>query len=115
MVAAFKVKGMPVLIGDMAVTLGTMRSLRKKAYRIAPNLVIAWAGHMIVAKTVIAALKTTFSDGRVSKQAFEQHLTGYHAEDFGQLHTNFIGWIVDDGFHCFLWNCLYPQQVFYRD
>lgn len=52
MVAAFNVKGMPVLIGDMAVTIGTMRSLRKKAYLIAPNLVIAWAGHMSVAKSL---------------------------------------------------------------
>jgi hypothetical protein len=115
MVAAFKVKGTPVLIGDMAVTIGSTRSLRKKAYFIAPNLVIAWAGHMIVAKTVIAALKTTFSVGAVTKQALEQHLTGYHSDDFGQLHTNFIGWIVDEGFHCFLWNCLYPQQVFYQN
>jgi hypothetical protein len=59
-VGAFRVNGAPVLIGDMALMKGETRSLRKKAYLISPNFVIAWAGHMVVARSVISALKKAF-------------------------------------------------------
>jgi hypothetical protein len=114
-VGAFRVEGTPVLIGDMALMKGEMRSLRKKAYLISPNFVIAWAGHMIVARSVISALKTAFGDRPVTRIEIEEFLGGFAEHDFGRLHTNFVGWIVDEGEHCFLWNCLYPKKVFYGD
>jgi hypothetical protein len=115
LVAAFKHREIPVLIGDMALSVEGMRSLRKKAYIIAPNFAVAWAGHFIVAKSVITELRETFATESATKLSVENFFKKYHSSDFGRLHTNFIGWIVENGDqYCFLWNCLYPQEVFYR-
>jgi hypothetical protein len=114
LVAAFKDAGIPVLIGDMALTKGEIRSLRKKVYIISPNLAVGWAGHSIVAKIVITALRNNFANKTVTKLDLEFFFKGYQSEDFGSLHTNFIGWLIDDEPHCFLWNCLYPSEVFYN-
>lgn len=92
---------------------GEMRSLQKKAYIISPNFAVAWAGYSIVAKRVIKALRNTFKNNAATKSSIEEFFTSYKAEDFGSLHTNFIGWIIDDEPHCFRWNCLYPKEVFY--
>jgi len=115
-VGAFRVKKTPVLIGDMALMRGEIRSLRKKAYLISPNFVVAWSGYMIVAKTVISELKAKFGRRAPTRKEIEELLTRFDESDFGRLHTNFIGWIIDHtGQHCFLWNCLYPKEVFYND
>jgi hypothetical protein len=67
LVAAYKINDIPVLIGDMALTKGEMRSLRRKAYIIAPNLAVAWAGHAIVANRVISELRQAFSNTKPIK------------------------------------------------
>lgn len=92
---------------------GAMRSLQKKAYVISPNFAVAWAGYSIVAKAVITALRNTFKNNVATKASVESFFTSYKANDFGSLHTNFIGWVIDDETHCFRWNCLYPEEVFY--
>lgn len=113
LIAAYKKNGIPVLIGDMALMKGEMRSLQKKAYIISPNFVVAWTGYNIVAKTVITDLRNKFANKMPTKTSIENFFTSYTADDFGRLHTNFIGWIIDDAPYCFRWNCLYPGEVFY--
>lgn len=115
LVAAYKVDNIPVLISDMALTKKDMRSLLRKAYIIAPNLAVAWAGHAIVAKIVIEDMRKVFSCSKPTKDTVEKFFTSYSAEDFGSLHTNFIGWIVDESPICFRWNCLYPKELFYDE
>ena len=90
-----------------------MRSLRKKAYIISPNFAIAWTGYKVVAKMVVTALRNTFTNNIPTKASIEDFFTSHKAEDFGSLHTNFIGWVIDDEPYCFRWNCLYPGEVFY--
>jgi hypothetical protein len=105
-----------MLIGDMALMKRDIRSLRKKAYLIGPNFVVAWSGYMIVAKLIISELKRTLGRKLVTKLEVEAFFTGQKAQDFGSLHTNFVGWVVEGNEqHCFLWNCLYAEQVFYGD
>jgi hypothetical protein len=114
LIAACEHRDTPVLIGDMALMKGDVRSLRKKAYLISPNFVVAWSGHMVVAKLVISELKKAFSGSSVTKTDVEAFFTSKEAKDFGTLHTNFVRWIVEGtDQYCFLWNCLYPHQVFY--
>jgi len=113
LIAAYRNKGIPVLIGDMALTKGDIRSLRKKVYVVSDNFTVGWTGYMIVAKKVIAALKDAFANNVVTKASMEDFFKSYEPDDFGSLHTNFIGWVVDDEPHCFRWNCLYPNQVYY--
>jgi hypothetical protein len=113
LIAAYKNSGIPVLIGDMALVKGEMRSLRKKAYIISLNFAVAWTGYSIVAKTVITDLRNTFTNNVATKASIEGFFTSYKADDFGSLHTNFIGWVIDDEPYCFRWNCLYPGKVFY--
>lgn len=113
LIAAYRNKGIPVLIGDMALTKGDIRSLRKKVYVVSDNFVVGWTGYMIVAKRVIADLKKAFGNNLVTKASLEDFFKSYEPDDFGSLHTNVIGWVVDDEPHCFRWNCLYPKEVFY--
>jgi hypothetical protein len=113
LIAAYRNSGIPVLIGDMALMKGEIRSLRKKVYIISPNFAVAWTGHRVVAKTIITALKNTFTNNMATKASMEGFFTSYNTDDFGSLHTNFIGWVIDDEPHCFRWNCLYPGEVFY--
>ncbi|CAK8717240.1 hypothetical protein KKHLCK_06395 [Candidatus Electrothrix laxa] len=114
LVAAFSANGIPALIGDIALTRDAIRSLRKKAYIITQNLAIAWTGHAIVAKLVVSEMREAFSALHPTKVDVERFFTRYQVEDFGALHTNFIGWLVDDEAHCFRWNCLFPNEVFYE-
>jgi len=105
-----------MLIGDMALSVVGIRSLRKKAYIIAHNFAVAWSGHFIVAKSVITALREAFATEPATRSSVENFFKKHQSSDFGKLHTNFIGWIVEnDDQYCFLWNCLYPHEVFYRD
>lgn len=97
----------------MALMKGEVRSLRKKVYIISSNFVVGWTGHRVVAQAVITDLKKTFTNNTATKASLECFFKSYKADDFGSLHTNFIGWIVDDEQYCFRWNCLYPGEVFY--
>jgi hypothetical protein len=117
LIAAYKHYEVPVLVGDMAITRNgdrKFRSLRKKIYRISPNFVIGWTGYEIIAKKIISSLWKTFKDKTVKKESLEDYLINFEAKDFGSLYTKFIGWIIDYEPHCFLWNCLYPKQIFYN-
>ena len=92
---------------------GEIRSLRKKAYIISPNFAVAWTGYRIIAQAIITALKDNFTYNIPTKASVESFFTSYNADDFGSLHTNFIGWIIEDKHYCFRWNCLYPGEIFY--
>ncbi len=114
LIAAYKEEEIPVLIGDMALMKGNERSLQKKSYIISPNFVVAWSGHSIVAKKVITDLRNEFINKMPTKTSIEKFFTSYKSDDFGRLHTNFIGWIIDGEPDCFCWNCLYPEEIFYN-
>lgn len=115
LIAAYRHKGIPVLIGDMALSKGELRSLRKKVYLINNNFAVGWTGYSIVAKEVITALRKAYSNKRVTKESVENFFKMHEISDFGSLHTNFIGWVIDKEPYCFLWNCLYPKEIFYND
>jgi hypothetical protein len=113
LIAAYSHKNIPVLIGDMALTKGDIRSLRKKVYIVSHNFAVGWTGHMVVAKEVIASLKQAFGNTIVTKESLEAFFASHRPDDFGRLHTKFIGWVIDDEPRCFLWNCLHPRKLFY--
>ncbi|WP_036249786.1 hypothetical protein [Methylobacter sp. BBA5.1] len=117
LIAAYKQDGLAVLIGDVTLTNSAKgdnyRSVRKKIYKISENFAIGWAGSPLVAKIVISDLRKMFSNEVVTKSSLENFFKSYDPDDFGSLHTNFIGWVIDDESYCFRWNCLYTQEVFY--
>ncbi len=72
LVAAYRPKGIPVLLGDFLITGGPHPSTRKKIHRIGPNFVIGWTGRQILAAPILGALVDRFRDQRVQMTEVEQ-------------------------------------------
>jgi hypothetical protein len=113
-IAAFQSNDTPVLIGDMAISANDIRTtLRKKIYWVGPNLVIGWSGSLFVATKILKSILDRFNERSVSKAEFEKFLETYRPITSGELQAVFIGWIMEEEPHCFLWRTDYPTQVFY--
>lgn len=138
-VAAFRVEGIPVLIGDMLITSiannkesnflptqpyfsknlpnDTGRRVcgaRKKVHLINSKLVIGWAGSLHAASRVLVKLNNLFASKRATRKTLESALTSIndYTEEIWNVHI--IGWILDGEPHCFRWNSGYPSEVFYH-
>jgi hypothetical protein len=106
LIAAFRVKDTPLVLGDFMLSTRqvTPSGLTKKVHRIAPNLALAWTGHLIVAETVIGAARNHFENVTATVSALEHFLTEGDWEFGASLCAEIIGWIIDsETQRCFRW------------
>ncbi len=116
LIAAYRENGIPILLGDFLTSAGGQPvGQKKKAHLISQNLVIAWTGYVLAAQPVLHDLYTEFNARLVTKSELEHFLKNYPLKNFGSLDVRLIGWLIDDGQHCFRWNSLYPQELFYDE
>lgn len=115
LVAAFQHNGVPILLGDFLLTAQQDNGayIRKKVHRISPNLVVGWADSKLSARVVLRELNDEFRNQHVTRGALENFLTHYPTDELRSLSVYLLGWIVDGEPHCFLWNSLYPEELFY--
>lgn len=113
-VAAFQSNDIPILIGDMAISANDLRStLRKKIYWISPNFVIGWSGSLLTATGILKSILARFNGRSISRAEIEEFFQVYLGDTSKELESVFIGWIVEEQPHCFLWRTSYPKKVFY--
>lgn len=114
LIAAFKQNEVPILLGDFLLTSSDSMGTRKKVHLIAPNLAVAWTSSKLAARTVLKEMHARFEGERVTRQGLEDFLTNYPTSELASLDVRLVGWIVDQDAHCFLWNSLYPSELFYE-
>ena len=114
LIAAFKQNDVPILLGDFLLTgFDDTWGTRKKSHLISKNFVVAWTGSRLAASTVLRELNSQFREQNVTRAGVEDFFTNYDTSQLGALEVHLVGWIIDDGPHCFLWNNLYPHELFY--
>jgi hypothetical protein len=59
-------------------------------------------------------LYKVYGNTLVTKLQLEEFLTRYNVEDLCELNVRLVGWIIDEEPHCFRWNSLYPQGLYYN-
>jgi hypothetical protein len=112
LVAAIRVGGVPVLLGDTLITAGDKQRARRKLHRISNNLVIGWTGHEIAAGLVIDALLHRFRDAQVSYGDVEAFFLHFRVKQLKPMTVHIIGWVMDPEPHCFRWNSDWPAEMF---
>jgi hypothetical protein len=113
LIAGFRAQGLPILLGDfLLTTTGRPSGLAKNRRRLRSNLVLAWTGNLLAAEFVVGALDRQLLPGRVTYQLLRRVLTGLDLSALGMLQVVLIGWIADDGEHCFRWRSDYSGEVF---
>jgi hypothetical protein len=115
LVAAYKVDGVPLLLGDFLITSGELSGTRKKIHRISENLVVGWSGDRLAAQPVLKALHDQFHNECVQYAALEELLTQFPTEELGSLNVQITGWVIDDEARCFFWRSDYPSELFNDD
>lgn len=115
LVAAYRPKGIPVLLGDFLVTGGPgLQATRKKISKIGPNFVIGWTGRQFLAAPILGALVDQFRDQRVTMKEVEEFLINRPPDELNGDDLYLVGWVIDELPHCFLWNIANPDQLFYE-
>lgn len=123
LVAAYRPQGVPVLLGDFLITGSQSNSSRKKIYLVGPNFVIGWTGRQFIAAPIVKSIFNEFGGKSVTMPIVENFLTNrpseellteQQIEDFDkEIPLYLVGWVIDETPHCFLWNILYPRELFY--
>jgi hypothetical protein len=114
LLAAFQNCETPILLGDFLLTSPGQIGSRKKVHLISPNLVVGWTGNRLSARLVLRDLHAEFAGQNVTRIALENFLTRYPTADLSSLEVRLVGWVVDGEAKCFLWNSLYPTELFYE-
>ena len=114
LIAGFHSFGTPVLIGDLLITRsGETVSYRKKILLISDNFAVAWTGPLFAAGSVIRSLQSSLSLNNITLESVREVLTYPETSNLGSEALHLIGWVIDArGQHCFLWNSLYPGELF---
>lgn len=87
---------------------------RRKVLLINDCLCVAWSGSALGAAQILRQLRSQFGDNHTSKQALTEFLSKQDSfKDTLGLHL--IGWLLDEGFHCFRWNSEWPAEIFEGD
>jgi hypothetical protein len=117
LVAAFKNRGVPLLLGDFLLTDKHRRAsgLRKKIHLLSSNLAVGWTGAFVTAKTVLTDLHQEFRESRLTHKDVEYFLSHYPHSELGSGAAHLVGWVVDDKPRCFLWNSESPERLHYDD
>jgi hypothetical protein len=85
----------------------------KKILLISPNFAVGWTGHLFAAGSVIRSLQSSLSHNNVTLESLREVLTHPETYDLGSGEVRLIGWVIDaHGQHCFLWNSLYPRELY---
>ncbi len=89
---------------------------RKKLYIIGQNLVVGWAGHLVVAKKILAQINSQFGGTHVSLEAYEKFMNEINEFANSDMMALIIGWLINGkSSHCFFWNSSFPKELFYDD
>jgi hypothetical protein len=114
LVAAYRPKGIPVLLGDFLITGTGVESTSKKIHKVGPNFVIGWTGKRILAAPILRALFEEFNNREVSIAEVQEFLTNRPSDELNGDELYLVGWVIDDVPHCFLWNIANPNQLFFQ-
>ena len=114
LIAGFHSFGIPTLIGDLMITRSRETvSYRKKILLISANFAVAWTGHLFAAGSVIRSLQSSLSPNNITLESVREVLTHPETYNLGSGEVRLIGWVIDvRGQHCFLWNSLYPRELY---
>jgi hypothetical protein len=116
LVAAYRVAGVPMLVGDFLVTANAAPAgLSKKIHLVRPNLVVGWTGNQLAADQVLTSLQDRFHGRSPAKRELEEFLESFPAGELGRRSVTLVGWIVDGEPHCFLWRSDGTREVYYAD
>ncbi|HEV7774156.1 MAG TPA: hypothetical protein VGO48_12820 [Conexibacter sp.] len=97
LVAAFRVSGVPGLIGDFLITTGEDRERgSKKIERIRPNLAVGWTGRLLQAGAVLRHMYVDLSR-RPTYDEVREWFECLDAATIGASKLKLVGWIIDDG------------------
>lgn len=127
LVAAFPLRGIPVLVGDFLLTdnqvnkkhdhLSTkpgiqntnstvnfrrIAGLRKKIHKINDRLVVGFTGDLIPCEILIKALVNEFANKVPTKKELDNFLSGIAISN--KKNTKLVGWYCDNRPLCFEWN-----------
>jgi hypothetical protein len=114
LIAGFHSYGTPVLIGDLLTSsdVGPFGK-QKKILLISNNFALAWTGHLVAAAAVIRSLQSSLSPDKTTLESVIEVLTDPATSQLGRTEVKLICWVIDaHGQHWFLWNSLYPRELF---
>jgi hypothetical protein len=115
LVAAYREYSVPILLGDLLISIGQAPSQSgKKVHRIAPTLAVGWTGVQIAAARALADLRDRFSQERPTRERLQTALRAL-GPDIAPLALKLAGWIVEEDAHCFLWDSGHPERVSYAE
>jgi hypothetical protein len=134
MIAAFPLRGIPVLIGDFLLTdnqtnskhlffptrpghqnkkpsekSGRVAGMRKKIHKISERLVVGFTGDLRPGEKLMKALIKQFGDKRLTKDELEKFLSEIVITD--KHKTKLVGWIWENRPLCFEWKGSAPNKV----
>ncbi len=137
-VAAFRMHGVPLLVGDMLITsslIGEKSSwlatapfvakflpeklgfriagAQKKVHLIGKFLAVSWVGSKLSGATILRAVHEKFSEEIPTKDSFQSFLSSFNDRQAENLSVHLIGWIIDGQPECFRWNSSYPDVVYF--
>ena len=114
LIAGFHSFGTPTLIGDLMLTgSGGTFVHQKKVLLIHDNFALAWTGHWVAAGSVIRTIQSSLSLNNITLESVREVLTHPETSNLGSVEVRLIGWVIDArGQHCFLWNSLYPRELY---
>jgi hypothetical protein len=115
LVAAYRERDVPVLIGDLLITGGEPGEARKKIHRLRPTLAVGYAGSLVAATRILSDLNARLS-GFPSRSEFEAALRTTTVLPAGaQNELQLTGWLIDGAAHCFFWDSERPMVIEYHD
>jgi hypothetical protein len=114
LIATYKERNIPLLIGDVLTTRIKEEFHCKKINKISSNFVVGWTGYKDNAMLIFKNLYEEFENKIVSKSEIERFLVNFDVSQFvgskGENKLILSGWIVDyDGEHPFVWNSGYNE------
>jgi hypothetical protein len=137
LIAATRVEGIPVLLGDLLLTAPAKTGVRsfhpvqphvaarlpqytgvrvagaaRKAILINDYLALGWTGSYFSAGAVLKSLSHEFGSRHTNYaelQSFLSTQVQYQGDTFA---VHLVGWIFEDEHRCFRWNSQWPHELF---
>lgn len=113
LVAAFRVSGVPGLIGDFLISNRENHGRgSKKIERLRPNLAVGWTGQLLQAKAVLSDMYADLSRCPTQEEV-QAWFESFDAVALGAPKLKLVGWVVDSsGARSFHWDAstaAFPQ------
>jgi len=117
LVAAYREREVPVLVGDLLITdaQGRPVSTLKKTHRLRPNLVVGWTGNKYQATRVLNELRSLLdaSGPDAGWKTLNRVLTSIRVGEY--LPVTLVGWMHNIDSVAFVWHSNHPDEVFRHD